>query len=662
VLLGECRHPPMRMVTFGPLPAYTEDHLRQLDRGLAVAERPSLARPVLHPSLALNELGEWLEDDRQWHQARGRHWVSLIDDLLKSCGAPGPGLGAYLARNAEPALREIRDCKGGLTSQGSQPPDVSLRRRLERAQRVLVDTLGQTEALVAAWEDFVAQVRPRERDGRARTLLGLAEAVGHDRQQLSRGLRALLADELLEVQRVRGDKISIESARERAGLSAAERLELAVTRLRQLPRRGHVVVWLKYSLAPMRWPWVIEIGERVTVFKAEWLRSVLSAGELQKLPDEVRGDTHQLEMLVGIGHEGIDVSKEDDLPEAVVRVDLGEVILSHAHDLASETSELLVSLASLHGAPPSIWQLTGGRISFVDGRSGGASFGTPRFFAPSSEQRLEMAQDDTAMTLDALASRLGPNLPMTRPQGRRAAQLLVWLRRARQTWEPGRLVLCDRVFEQVSGWAGVADRERFVREHQRLAWALRQVVSEIGGSWYALVNANSALSSERAMSEDDWQQVRGDPEIGFEMDDRRWRVNPQGVLRRLDFLLQRTAPKSPVHERLSRLRKRTKNGRATAKWVDELCADFDVLGRRALRTRNALVHGGPVADATARDILPFVETLAVDALHTAIEGELRNVDLVDYFLDQRAARGRCVHRLRQNEPPDEALFWQTDAD
>jgi hypothetical protein len=240
--------------------------------------------------------------------------------------------------------------------------------------------------------------------------------------------------------------------------------------------------------------------------------------------------------------------------------------------------------------------------------------------------------------------------------------LLVWLRRARQAWEPGRLVLCDRIFEQVSGWAGVADRGRFVREHLRLAWALRQVRSEIVGSWYALVNANSALSSERAMTEEDWRQIVADPEIAFEMRDRRSRVSLQGVLRRLDFLLDRTAPASPVHERLTRLQNRTRNGRATASWVDGLCADFDVLQRRALRTRNALVHGGPVADATARDILPFVETLAVDALHTAIEGELRNADLVDYFLDQRAAREQCLHRLRNNDPAHEALFWRDETD
>jgi hypothetical protein len=639
------------------LPADTEDHLRNLEGALAAAGRPSLGRPVLHPSHALKELGEWLEDDRQWHQARARHWVSLIDDLLASCGSAGPALGAYLTQTADAALREIRDCKRGLAAQGSQPPDVSLRRGLERARRTLADTLGRTDALLAAWEDFAGSRAARERDDRARALLDLAEAIGHDRKVLSRSLRDLLGDELLEVQRVRGEKISIESVRERAGLSVAERLALASTRLGQLPRRGHVVVWLKYSLAPMRWPWVIEIGERVTVFQVEWLRSVLSAGELQKLPGEVSSATQHLEMLVGAGRDDADVSETEDLPESVVRVDLGDVLLSQARDLAAETSELLVSLASLHGAPPSIWQLTGDRLMFVDGRSGGPAFGIPRFFAPSSEQRLEMAEDDTASTLAALAPRLGPKLPMTRRQARRAAQLLVWLRRARQTWEPGRLVLCDRVFEQVSGWARIADRGRFVREHLRLAWALRQVRNEIVRSWYALVDANSALSTERAMSEEDWRQVTADPDIAFEMDNRSRRLNLQGVLRRLDFLVQRTDSTFPVHDRLSRLRDRTRNGRATAHWVDELSVDFDVLERRALRTRNALVHGGPVADATARGILPFVETLAVDALHTAIEGELRDVNLVDYFLDQRAARERCLHRLRQDEPPDEALFW-----
>jgi hypothetical protein len=344
----------------------------------------------------LKELGEWLDDDRQWHQARGRHWVSLIDDLLKACTTVGPTLAGYLAHKADVALREIRGCKGGVMSGDSQAPDVSLRRRLTRAQRELADALGHSEALVAAWEDFVAPGVADERASRARTLLDLAEATGHDRKDLSRSLRALLADELLEVQKVRDGEISVQTPRGRAGLSADDRVELAGTRLRRLPRHGDVVVWLKYSLAPMRWPPVIEIGDRVTVFSVEWLRSVLCSGDRMRLPEEVRGDTFHLEMLVGTEEDDTGASEADQLREAVVRVNLDDVLVSQARDLASETSELLVSLASLHGAPPSIWQLTGDRIAFVNGRLDGASFGTPRFFAPSSEQRLELAQDDTA--------------------------------------------------------------------------------------------------------------------------------------------------------------------------------------------------------------------------------------------------------------------------
>lgn len=329
----------------------------------------------------------------------------------------------------------------------------------------------------------------------------------------------------------------------------------------------------------MRWNPVIQIGEHVTVFSGEWLGSVLVAGESRKLPEEVRGDTRHLETLVGAGAGGEDgaVSNASELPEAVVRVDVGDVLRSQARDLAAETSELLVSLASLHGAPPSIWQLTGDCVSFVDGRPAGASFGTPRFFAASSEQELEMAEDNTASTLAEMASRLGSNLPMTRPQGRRAAQLLVWLRRARQTWEPGRLVLCDRVFEQVAGWAGIADRARFIRDDLRLAWALRQVRGEIAGSWTALVNANSALSTEHAIAGEAWRRVTADPDIGFKQLERGWHVNLKGVLLRLDWLLQTIESNSTVHERLSQLRDRAATGRATAQWVDELCSDFDVL-------------------------------------------------------------------------------------
>lgn len=221
--------------------AEPDDHLRQLGRGLVTAERRPLGEPVLNPSLALKELSEWLEDDRQWLQARGRHWVSLIDDLLRSCRALGPALSAYLTRKAGPALRDLSKCRNGLAAHDRQPPDVSLRRHLGRAQHALRDALGDGEALIAAWEDFVTSGAARERVDRAHALLDLAEATGHDRKVLSRSIRALLGDELLEVQRVRGDRLSIESVRERAGLSEAQRLELAAARLRQPPPRARLL-------------------------------------------------------------------------------------------------------------------------------------------------------------------------------------------------------------------------------------------------------------------------------------------------------------------------------------------------------------------------------------------------------------------------------------
>ena len=118
-----------------------------------------------------------------------------------------------------------------------------------------------------------------------------------------------------------------------------------------------------------------------------------------------------------------------------------------------------------------------------------------------------------------------------------------------------------------------------------------------------------------------WEKVLADPAIAYEeRPDGGYTVSLAGVTERAGFLAGLLdAGCTAAGERLTGLAERTASGEATAEWIVELEKEFDVLKSRERRTRNALVHGGAVEDEVAASVLLFVDWLAADALHGAIE-------------------------------------------
>ncbi|MEK6277742.1 MAG: hypothetical protein AABM29_07010 [Actinomycetota bacterium] len=312
-------------------------------------------------------------------------------------------------------------------------------------------------------------------------------------------------------------------------------------------------------------------------------------------------------------------------------------------------------MAALHGAPVSIWRLEESFVTFVNGHEGAGSFAAPAAFVPTAAERIAMSEDHTADDIRGMASKLGPHLPLNDPQMRQAAQLLIWLRRTRETWGPGRLVLCDRILERVCEWAGVANRRRFIEEYLRLPWAVERVRTEIAGAAWQALNTHGGFGTADQAT---FEEIRYDPELDFDLGERRWTVNLQGALNKAEWMSEHMPEGSHVRARLIRLKERTVTGQATATWIRELAGEFDVLERRARRIRNALIHGGPVGDGTAEGILPFAESLAVEAIYPAVEGQLEGADLVDYFLDRRKRHAQILAELTSGKPASEALFWR----
>jgi hypothetical protein len=128
------------------------------------------------------------------------------------------------------------------------------------------------------------------------------------------------------------------------------------------------------------------------------------------------------------------------------------------------------------------------------------------------------------------------------------------------------------------------------------------------------------------------------------------------VARKLGWIAERVPVDSAVHERIETARRRLATGPAAAAWASELMREFKTIDARARRLRNTLVHGGPAMERAAGEVLPFVESIAVDALSVSIEGRFDGHDLVDVFLDRRTRAEVILAELKAGSDPVEALW------
>lgn len=134
-------------------------------------------------------------------------------------------------------------------------------------------------------------------------------------------------------------------------------------------------------------------------------------------------------------------------------------------------------------------------------------------------------------------------------------------------------------------------------------------------------------------------------------------TNLKAILENLDKLGAITPPNPDLSLGLIRLRDRLASGAAARAWLDDLEDEFDHRNGRLRRTRNALMHGGPIVMPIVDHVSPFSLALATHAIGIAVALLLGERDLIDGFIDRQNNLRRCFARLREGVAPTEALFW-----
>jgi hypothetical protein len=645
----------------------TEKELLLLEHALRSAKTPLLYAPIPDLPSVLQELSSWLADEHQWRSAKASNWTSLLGDLISSWENLGPSLQKCLDDDTKREIDEVEAVRKGMR-RGNHLPDESTRRRLERATQKIKSGLLREEALLASWRDMVDAPQTIVAVSYARLLLALAHLRGDSPDSLADRVCRILRDSYRDITRARGNAPKKKQDGEyprRGEASCAERLQLAEASLSRLPLEAEVVVWLLYALGPKMQPPVLEVGEKVTLFDAKWLGRAMDRPEnaAYPVPDELKAEG--LARLLVARAEKYAQEDPDPVTRVAARFDLGRVRLPDAEEMARSSAEALIALASLAGGHSCPWIVEESFSMFIDGRDGPWSMMAPAVFTPTSAQHRAMREDRTVEVITKNVGRWGPHFPIRDEQMQEAAHLLVWLRKAREAWGPARLILCDRVIERASGWAGLSGPRRLIDDHLKLDWAINSMRNECANVAWDAYATGDVFEPVRDQAEcEDLKrarnEIRWNPDLAFDLGVRSWTVRPRGTLQSLDWLIERVPEKSPISERLLRLKDDTATGRAGVAWAERLMEEFSKLEARSRRVRNSLVHGGPAIDQASSGALPFVEALAESALFISVEGRLDGVDLVDHFLERRAWNLKCLAALRAGVSPIDALWPNQD--
>ena len=616
-----------------------------LDTARRLLARMSIGAPsqLLPFGKALAEFDDWLTDDRQWLQGGPGHWAALIEDLRRSLDVlvsmSCPPTQESLANHAE----DLGRLRKSLV-ESREAPDIAVRQELRRVGVAMRADVLEKRLVSTAWRrliDWFGSGSDRVELG-IHALRDLIEMHGHVAKDLFTYVDGVLSDKAVYVAFARGERASADRDAP-AGESARERLELSDRLLERTASEASGVVWLEYEHARLWSPGILPLGNAATLYDADLLRGLLeSKPDDPRIPEDLRDRAEADFSELWFRNE----SREEDPaePRVFLRLKFPPMPIPSVTSLARETAEFLVALGDPDCSTPDMWLL--GDSYMVRGWQQSHS-------APTARARLaehESRRDAVALRISRQADDLASHLPLQTHRLRAAARLLVWLRQASATSAPATVVLCDRVVEQVCGWAGVAEFSRFTDEYLKPEWTYIQIWNAVLIAFWRLRDSPFGKGVLPEATEPAGTRPPHAPPNYWPS------TNLKVILENLDRLIA-VAPGTDPAQPLERLKGRLNDSKAINAWLKELGRTFDQQNKRLRRTRNALVHGGPLAPATVEHISNFSLGLAHLAVRPAIDLLLADRDLVDGFLDRQAAQRKCFAQLRNGVPASDALFW-----
>lgn len=428
----------------------------------------------------------------------------------------------------------------------------------------------------------------------------------------------------------------------------AQAIEAAHRALGAPPGRGRSIVWLSVDHA---WAWGPSTNPAVQLINGDWLLDVLRQwdGPRDGVPPEIAADPQRLLDTCPRFDDNADTREQ--LPVTFARIDLGEGPTAGVRERARDLLELLIARASVRQGGTN-WKISGVCLHFVDNElifESTGPIGDPYIY--DRLRRGDIVGDPTGSTINEEAGRLGNHVAVIDGRMHATLELAQWLNRSRIAPAPARLVLAGRIIEQAANWAGVQVAE-LVDEHLAPAWAIARVADDLSRAGAAAVlrlPGGEGITSTDAQRQTCLEERRA--LLDDAREDGRPRARPWDVLRRIDWLVDQHAPDTETGDYLRELRERLADGPAAAAWLDELIGEVAICNARALRTRNAIVHGGPLIVEVARTTVALRDALAGQALDWVIDALIAGAAVPTAFAARRARFVAARERLRSGADP-----------
>jgi hypothetical protein len=599
---------------------------------------------ILTPLAALDEI---VATASSFIEGRGDVPTSDRASLGQDVSASLRALGRSTARAVFAVLRSFQT--DDLRALPRLLTDVEGARRLMGAARLLEDELRLPEASRGAWDDCVAAFR----DGvdtatcelRIAQLRELCARRGHDWAALERRVRGVLADRPFAVLEAGAgeDEVAATDSRDAAGLSLERRLELCARVIAAAPQERETVVWLVYANADLP-EGFLRCGPMQVFSHRLPLDAIRDGCPALNTPDFER-PTELADPFVE-GH----LSEPVDEPYVRVRIKLpsGGIadIAAHARDLVSG----LVDAAK----PDSQWVLADGAAMFSDG----GWWGSLGFRHPGRTQAVpdhfSTVHEGTGEALAGLDERLVRRLV----EGDEAAATAIaerrWEKAVSATADPAqRIALATRTLERALPVARGADEtlrdacERYLLD----AWTFRALNDEFfdaayHGIWSLPRPFGRGPSLQGELRE---AILPSTGPVSFEFKVRRF-------IERVGDLVAALPEATMQHRMASEVSASVASPRDALRRLGELDSSFRRLLARAIRQRNAVVHGAATVPAVVRRCEPFVSQLSRYVVGQRIAAVGDNEELLDRLEHARAAWLRQREALERGVAPEDVLF------
>ena len=602
--------------------------LARLVAKLSRWQRPAVHPRLLEPPVVAEELFSWHEDEGRWDPRAARDWRSLLDDVDASWARLGPKLSrAVDVADHLAALRNVRAAQALVTDDHRATVGgaaLALRSAFEApgAMRAAIDDLFEAAA-ASTHPDSLDD----ETEWRLALLASVGEHCGHEWGVIADRLRRVLEHT--------------------SSVQLEQSLEPVHRALSTPADRGHSVVWFAVDHASH---WGPSSNPAVQLFPGDWLLAVLREwdGPRDDVPAELASDPRRMVDAWPRFDDGAD--PDEQLPVVFARVDLGDGPTVGARERARDTLELLIARASARQGGTN-WRVDSACLHFVDGEliyESTGPIGNPDLYDQLT--RGDITQDPTGTTINEEAERLADHLPVHNSQLHAALELSQWLTEARRAPAPARLVLSGRVIEQSANWADVSV-PTLIGDHLAVAWAWDQIADDLSRAGAAAVlrlRDNSASGND--LDQETLHEVNRDL-----MDGRlvrgRPRARPWRTLERLDWLTSRHPVTTEIGDYLRELHERLSDGPTTAAWIAAACRELKMRNARAVRTRNVVVHGGPLNTAVAANVVGLQDALGSRALECVIEALAAGVAVPDAFAGRQARYVEALERMSGGGDP-----------